>query len=65
VRSVWLSFVLETISIVRYKILRSEVEEHYFILIMSIELSVKSSKQSIETVNLLKTGNKVVEDTVK
>jgi hypothetical protein len=30
-----------------------------------IELSVKSSKESIETVNLLKTGNKVVEDIVK
>jgi uncharacterized protein YjaG (DUF416 family) len=31
----------------------------------TIELSVKSSKESIETVSLLKTGNKVVEDIVK
>jgi hypothetical protein len=30
-----------------------------------LELSVKSSKESIEIVSLLKTGNKVVEDTVK
>jgi hypothetical protein len=30
-----------------------------------IELSVKSSKESIETVSLLKTGNKVVENTLK
>jgi hypothetical protein len=30
-----------------------------------IELSVKSSKERIETVSLLKTGNKVVEDIVK
>jgi hypothetical protein len=28
---------------------------------LTIELSVKSSKESIETVSLLKTGNKVVE----
>lgn len=30
-----------------------------------LELSVKSKKESIETVNLLKTENKVVEDIVK
>jgi hypothetical protein len=32
-------------------------------LVISIELSVKSSKESIEIVSFLKTGNKVVEDT--
>jgi hypothetical protein len=31
----------------------------------TIELSIKSSKESIEKVSLLKIGNKVVEDIVK
>jgi hypothetical protein len=33
-RSLWLRFFLQTISIVRYKILQLEVEKHHFILII-------------------------------
>jgi hypothetical protein len=31
------------------------------VIVSTLELSVKSSKESTETVSLLKTGNKVVE----
>jgi hypothetical protein len=39
--------------------------ETMLLIFEPLELSVKSSKESIETVSLLKTWNKVVEDTVK
>jgi hypothetical protein len=37
--SVWLRFFLQTISIVRYKILQLEVEKHHFILIIGPHVS--------------------------
>jgi hypothetical protein len=37
--SLWLRFFLQTISIVRYKILWLEVEKHHFILIIGLHIN--------------------------
>jgi hypothetical protein len=59
VRSLWLRFFLQTISKVRYKILRLEVEKHHFILIIGPHVN-KDMFQHVSRPNIHQNGPEIL-----